>query len=141
MKVASMNMMPPEAARPEREGYPMSAPSAQPVRGQSLGERASVPGNETAATREPLPNERSLPLKEEEERGQSFEQVLEEANQEFENLNYAIRFQIDDQSSEVVVKVVDKDSGEVIKQIPPEELVRMRERFDEIAGHLVEEVV
>jgi len=53
-------------------------------------------------------------------------------------MNRSIRFSIDDSSKDVVVKVVDKDTGEVIKQFPPEQVLKLRERLSEMSGLLVE---
>ena len=40
-------------------------------------------------------------------------------------------FSLDDSTGRVVVKVTDSTSGEVIRQIPSEEALRLAERLDE----------
>lgn len=42
-----------------------------------------------------------------------------------------VRFQVDDGTGVVVVKIVDSASGEVIRQIPNEELLRLAQRLSE----------
>jgi len=63
---------------------------------------------------------------------------IEAINDQLESMNRSIRFSIDDSSKDVVVKVVDKDTGEVIKQFPPEQVLKLRERLSEMSGLLVE---
>jgi len=67
--------------------------------------------------------------------------TVDEMNAEFAARNSTIRFRIDRESKELIVSVVDKTSDEVIREIPPEEVVRMRERLKEMAGLLLEETV
>ncbi|MBN0523686.1 flagellar protein FlaG, partial [Pseudomonas aeruginosa] len=42
-----------------------------------------------------------------------------------------LSFSLDDSTGRVVVKVTDSTSGEVIRQIPSEEALRLAERLDE----------
>ena len=67
--------------------------------------------------------------------------AIEEMNAQFMSRNSTIRFEIDQESKEVIITVVDKASDEVIREIPPEEVVKMRARFKEMAGLLLEETV
>lgn len=45
-------------------------------------------------------------------------------------------FSIDEETGTFVVKVIDKDSGEVIRQLPTEEVLRIAEQLDEMRGLL-----
>ncbi|TWH64366.1 flagellar protein FlaG [Azomonas agilis] len=45
-------------------------------------------------------------------------------------------FSIDEETGTFVVKVIDKDSGEVIRQLPTEEALRIAEQLDEMRGLL-----
>ena len=67
--------------------------------------------------------------------------AIEEMNAQFMSRNSTIRFEIDQESKEVIITVVDKASDEIIREIPPEEVVKMRARFKEMAGLLLEETV
>ncbi|MFU7548159.1 flagellar protein FlaG, partial [Pseudomonas paraeruginosa] len=42
-----------------------------------------------------------------------------------------LNFSLDDSTGRVVVKVTDSSSGEIIRQIPSEEALRLAERLDE----------
>lgn len=48
-------------------------------------------------------------------------------NDQLKTLNRAVQFSIDDKSKTVVARIVDTETGEVIRQIPPENIVRLRD--------------
>jgi flagellar protein FlaG len=52
-----------------------------------------------------------------------------------------LRFVVDHQSHEVIVKVIDSATDKVIKILPPEELQRMHRRIRETIGFLFDEKV
>lgn len=45
-------------------------------------------------------------------------------------------FSVDDSSGQVVVKVIDGESGKLIRQIPSEELLRLSERLEDMRSLL-----
>jgi flagellar protein FlaG len=45
--------------------------------------------------------------------------------------NYKVGYKIDPETHEVVIRVVDSESGEVIKQIPGEDFVKLAQRIAE----------
>jgi flagellar protein FlaG len=55
--------------------------------------------------------------------------------------NKKLRFEIDHSSNEVIVKVIDKDTDKVIKELPPEELQRLHDNLKETIGILFDERV
>ena len=46
--------------------------------------------------------------------------VIKDLNQKLEVANNTLRFQIDDTTDEIKVQVVDKETGKVVRTIPPE---------------------
>ena len=52
--------------------------------------------------------------------------------------NRVIRFEIDSELDAVIVKVIDKESGDVIRQIPPEELVELSKKIKEHNWHILD---
>lgn len=72
---------------------------------------------------------------------QEVAQELDRLNKQLEFMNRSIRFSIDEHSKEIVVKIVDKTNGEVITQLPPEDILKLKERLEEMAGLLVEKTV
>lgn len=53
------------------------------------------------------------------------ERAVHDANESMALRSVDVRFEIDKDIDKVIVKVVDKSSGEVIRQIPSEEVVRI----------------
>lgn len=51
-------------------------------------------------------------------------------------LNTSVHFRVDDDTHRVVVKVVDANSGETVRQIPPEDMIRVMVRLEEMIGVL-----
>ncbi|MDT0500497.1 MULTISPECIES: flagellar protein FlaG [unclassified Halomonas] len=50
---------------------------------------------------------------------------------------FGLEFELSDMTERPVTRIVDRDSGEVIRQIPAEELLRVAERLEELKGNLV----
>lgn len=57
------------------------------------------------------------------------EQAVNQVNQFVQNLSRDLQFTVDEYSGRTVIKVLDSETKEVIRQIPPEEMLR-------IASHL-----
>ncbi len=53
----------------------------------------------------------------------------------------SLKFEIDRELNQVVVKVVDKQSGEVIRQIPPEEYLEIMKRLQDVGGVFMDKEV
>ena len=63
----------------------------------------------------------------------------EELNQVVDLFNYQLRFEIDDRLGKVIVKIIDKETGETIRQIPPEDMLNIMARIDEVLGMMFDE--
>lgn len=50
---------------------------------------------------------------------------------------YGLEFELSEAAERPVTRVVDRDSGEVIRQIPAEEVLRVAERLEELTGKLI----
>jgi len=68
-------------------------------------------------------------------------QAVEVMNQAMEIFNYNLQFKIHQATNQVVVKVVDKDSGEIIREIPPEQMLDMMARMRDAVGVLLDRIV
>ena len=55
--------------------------------------------------------------------------------------NKKLEFVVDQQSHEVIVKVIDRETDKVIKVLPPEELQRLHRKLKETIGVLLNEQV
>lgn len=67
------------------------------------------------------------------------EKAIDKANYTFEIQNRSLRFKIHERTNEVIVKVIDSETQEVIREIPPEKLLDMFANMLEMAGLLVDE--
>lgn len=68
---------------------------------------------------------------------QQTDNAVKEINQALKTLSTSLRFEVDDESGHTLVKVVDQDSGEVLRQIPSEATVRIARSLDKMVGHLL----
>lgn len=64
------------------------------------------------------------------------EAIASEVQIFLKRLNTELRFEIDSKSKDVIVKIVDPASDEIIRQIPSEELVAIRNRMKDLVGVL-----
>lgn len=55
-----------------------------------------------------------------------------------QSVQRSLAFSVDDSSGEVVVKVTDLDSGEVIRQLPSEEALRLSEQLESLRSLMFE---
>ena len=53
-----------------------------------------------------------------------------------QDLQRNLDFSVDDSSGQVVVKVMDGESGKLIRQIPSEDLLRLSERLEDMRSLL-----
>jgi len=53
------------------------------------------------------------------------------------NPRYKLSFRVDEATKDVVVSVIDPETKDVIRQFPPEELLRLAERLKSTRGNLV----
>ncbi|ROR01923.1 flagellar protein FlaG [Desulfosoma caldarium] len=63
--------------------------------------------------------------------------VVEDVQQYLLQHSIRLSFEIRDKTGDLVVRVLDKDTGEIIRQIPPEEMLRLREKLEELTGVLL----
>jgi len=66
---------------------------------------------------------------------------LEMINEQLKSSNSSLQFIVDDKSNDVIVRIIDRDSGEVIRQIPPESIVRLRDSMKDMSGLFVEKKI
>ena len=64
--------------------------------------------------------------------------AAEELNKKFDMLNSQLKIEIDKDTGIKVAKIIDKETNEVIRQIPPEAVLKIAKYLDEITGLLFE---
>ena len=65
------------------------------------------------------------------------EELLNQIKTITEDGLYSVRFERDSGSNTLVVKIVDSETDEVLRQIPQEELLELSKHLAELNGHLV----
>jgi flagellar protein FlaG len=61
-----------------------------------------------------------------------------ELNSYMQNMNRSLQFSVDEQSGDTIIRVVDSETDELIRQIPAEELLVVRSSLEEYRGMLLE---
>ena len=65
------------------------------------------------------------------------EELLNQIKSLTEDGLYSVRFENDDEAKQLVVKVVDSKTDEVIRQVPAEEVLSLSVRLEELRGNIV----
>ena len=68
-------------------------------------------------------------------------EAVEIANETLIAKNKSVRFTIDETLDRAIVTVVDKKTGEVVRQLPSEEMLNVARNIEELKGLLVKEWV
>lgn len=65
--------------------------------------------------------------------------AIEEMNRKISNTNEEAVFGVHEETNRIMIKIVDKDTKEIIKEFPPEKTLDMIAKVWEMAGILVDE--
>jgi flagellar protein FlaG len=63
-------------------------------------------------------------------------ELVESVKNYLSDLNTSLSFEVHEKTGELVMKVVDQNTGEVIRQIPAEDLLQLHEKLEELRGIL-----
>ena len=69
------------------------------------------------------------------------EQSVEKINQFFENTDYGLQFSVDNDTGKNMIKVTDRESGDVIRQLPSESMLKLSRAVGDLQGFLLKEMV
>ena len=72
---------------------------------------------------------------------EELENILNDLKKKLSLLNTQLKIQVDKDTDIIVVKVIDKETQKVIRQIPPEYVLKIAKYLNEIAGLLFSEKV
>ncbi len=64
--------------------------------------------------------------------------VAEAMDQYIRSVESDLEIKIHEETGRIVVKVISHETGEVIREIPPEELIHLAEKMDEMTGGLLQ---
>ena len=74
-----------------------------------------------------------------EEKKQSLIDAIEKASGKIENSSKNLEFSIHKETNQIMIKVVDKNTKEVIKEIPSEKILDMIAKMVELSGSFIDE--
>jgi len=60
--------------------------------------------------------------------------LVEEGNKILDNVQRNLQFKVDDSTKRVVMSIVDKQTGETIRQVPSEDILALAKRMQESGG-------
>jgi flagellar protein FlaG len=113
-----------------------NAPSQQVVSSRQLPEANNAA---TAEQVKPLTNstqsvQQNAPAEKVEVSAERLQDAVEKMNELMQSGNRSLRFQVDDTTERVVVKVLDIETDEVVRQIPSEETLKFSEFLEGMVG-------
>jgi flagellar protein FlaG len=116
-----------EAMISEPQAVKMRAPVQPAAPVQAVRDHADLP----QGTRAPVQETAFAPIAAE---------VVSELNDVAKVLQTNLQFSIDEKTNKIVVKVLDADTQKVIRQIPPEDVMKMSARIQELLGILFDQM-
>jgi len=72
---------------------------------------------------------------------EELQRLMEEVRKKFDMLSKYLKIDIDQELEIPVVKIMERDTNRVIRQIPPDYLLELMKRIDQLLGLLVEREV
>ncbi len=72
---------------------------------------------------------------------ESIERTLDKANEMASKFSRELSFTYDERIDMIVVKVMEGDTEKVVRQLPPEEMIRLAVKMDDILGMLINQSV
>jgi flagellar protein FlaG len=72
---------------------------------------------------------------------EELQKLIEEVKRKFDMLSKYLKIDIDQELEMPVVKIMERDTNRVIRQIPPDYLLELMKRIDQLLGLLVEREV
>jgi flagellar protein FlaG len=82
----------------------------------------------------PLPAQHTEPADKKSVDRKAIEQTIAKIREAIGPANASLKIEIDPDSDQVIVKVLDDQSGELIRQIPSQEMVEIAKRLDTMQG-------
>ncbi len=64
-------------------------------------------------------------------------QAVQDINQSLQSLSQGLEFSLDTDTKEVVIKVVDQQTREVLRQMPSKEALEIAKALDQVLGKLI----
>jgi flagellar protein FlaG len=133
-----------------RMSLPVSPPHVAPPvpRGGFEGRTADVLGESVAASAPPEPASSADPQvdlgsegreKEKREEKESLRELVDRLNETARDLGHRLSFDLYDVTDEVYAKVIDRRTNDVVKVLPPKEVLELHRKLQEALGAILDE--
>jgi flagellar protein FlaG len=106
-------------------------PSTAPV----LPRSGTIPVDEFVGSRE------AREISSDENNSQKVQEAVELVNRVFDRSPVDLNLSVDNDTETVVIKLIERESRKVIRQIPPDEILRLRQHLQELLGVVFDETV
>jgi flagellar protein FlaG len=70
---------------------------------------------------------------------EALQEKVAQLNDHMQNLQRQLRFQVDDQSGDTIVQVIDSETDKLVRQIPSQEVLDVRDAIERYKGILLKE--
>ena len=117
-------------------------PNSTLAKAANVTEQAPQPVNEIAPSpleTQPGAANRSAPQQEVPPKRQEVDKAVKAVNEFVGSVNSSLKFSVDEDSGQMVVKVIDNATQEVIKQVPSKEILEMAKALNNLKGLLVQQ--
>ena len=134
--VAPVNTEVPEDGQPVNvDETTASVTRSQPEDEKSGGEAGSQQQSANAKTQQ----QANIRQAREQQQSEQLKKAIMEMNRRINNSNEEAVFGVHEDTNRIMIKIMDKETKEVIKEFPPEKTLDMIARIWEMAGILVDE--
>jgi len=118
---------------------PIGTNTAQSQQLVSSRQLPDTPSTSAVEQVKPLTNstqsvQQNAPAEKVEVSAEKLQDAVEKMNELMDNSNRSLRFALDDEADKVVIKVVDMETDEVVRQIPSEETLKFSEFLEGMVG-------
>ncbi len=72
---------------------------------------------------------------------EQMQKIAGQLNESVKSNKFDLSFTVDDSTNKIVIRVIDGNTKEVIRQIPPEEVLRIASQVNQLLGILIDELL
>ena len=84
---------------------------------------------------------KAAPIIDPKEQMEKLQEAVERMNQQMQRNNYNLAFSVDQKANAIVIQVRNKETGDVIRQLPNEAALRFAHHLDDLRGLLQDQSV
>jgi uncharacterized FlaG/YvyC family protein len=78
------------------------------------------------------------------EEREKFKELAKETVEHFDEivqgLQFDLRYKVDDKTDEVIIMILEKGTDKLIRQVPPEAILKLKQRINDLLGIIYDEI-